>query len=243
MAKTAIIIPVRMGSTRLPGKALAMIGDKPMVVHVYQKALEADCGDVFVAAGDDEIVQKCRQFGIEAIKTDADLASGTDRISQAFDKIEKDYDIVVNLQGDLPLIEPDLIKRLVKVTAENNFDIVTAANRIEDDSEIGNPNIVKVVISWFEEGIGNAVYFSRSAVPHGSGDFYHHIGIYVYKAKSLERFVFLPPSQLEKREKLEQLRALENSMKIGVVKTDQIPFGVDTEEDLQKVRKIVESEK
>ena len=172
--------------------------------------------------------------------TDADLPSGTDRIFQALQKSGEDFDIIINLQGDLPLVSPELINELTSFAENSDYDIITAVAEIHDESELDNPNVVKPAISWESksQNKGKALYFSRSNIPHGKGAIYHHIGIYVYKKAALEKFVSLDPSQLEKREKLEQLRALENNMTIGVLKTTHVPLGVDTQDDLEKVREI-----
>lgn len=238
-----VIIPARLGSTRLPNKPLADICGVPMVVRVLNQGEKTGIKSI-VACSEQEVKDVVEAAGGKAVLTDPDLPSGTDRIYQALENSGEASDIIINLQGDLPIISPELISDLAKFAEESDYDIITAVAKIEDEEEKTNPNVVKAVVSWSagDESKGKALYFSRATVPYGEGDLYHHIGIYVYKAESLKKFVSLPASPLEKREKLEQLRALENDMTIGVYKTDEIPFGVDTQEDLEKVRSIVASE-
>ena len=243
--KIITLIPSRLGSTRLPNKPLADIAGLPMVVQVLKRAQEAGMTDIYVAAAEPQIISAVEQNGGKAILTDPNLPSGTDRIYQALQKIpnNQDVDIIVNLQGDLPTIEPYVIESAINLIKTGDYDITTAVVKITEPSEKTNPNVVKAIVSWKNETSGQALYFTRTTAPHGDGDLYHHIGIYVYKRKALEQFVKLSPSPLELREKLEQLRALENGMKIGVVKTETMPLGVDTAEDLEKARKILTSRK
>lgn len=236
--KKLIIIPARLGSTRLPNKPLADINGKPMIIRVLEQAKKTGF-EVLVACSEEEVREVVEKNNGRAILTDPDLPSGTDRIYQALQKNGGRYDLIINLQGDLPLIEPELIIELSEYASDSGYDIITAVAEIDDESERTNPNIVKPVISWQDGKRGRALYFSRATVPHGEGALYHHIGIYVYTSSALKKFVSLPASYLEKREKLEQLRALENDMTIGVIKTDHIPLGVDTKEDLEKVRAII----
>ncbi len=237
--KKLIIIPARLGSTRLPNKPLADINGLPMVVRVLEQAKKTGF-EVVIACSEKQVKDVVEAHGGVAVMTDPDLPSGTDRIHKALlEQDNQDFDLIINLQGDLPIIEPELIIELSNFAEESGYDIVTAVTEIHDDAEKVNPNIVKPVITWQSEKYGKALYFSRATVPYNEGELYHHIGIYIYTKEALEKFVSLPESQLEKREKLEQLRALENNMTIGVVKTDQIPIGVDTQEDLEKVRKIL----
>jgi 3-deoxy-manno-octulosonate cytidylyltransferase (CMP-KDO synthetase) len=236
--KKLIIIPARMGSTRLPNKPLADINGQPMIVHVLNKA-KLTGYDVLVACSEKEVFDVVTDNGGLAIMTDPDLPSGTDRIFQAYEKSGKDHELIINLQGDLPLIDAELIKELASFAENSNFDIITSVAEIKDEAEINNPNVVKPVISWNDKNTGKALYFSRATIPHGEGMLYHHVGIYIYRSGSLKKFVQFKPSPLEKREKLEQLRALENNMNIGVMLTDKVPLGVDTEQDLEKVRKIL----
>ncbi len=237
-----IIIPARMASTRLPGKPLAEISGLPMIVHVMNRAVEADLGDVYVACSEREVAQAVESRGGKAILTDPDLPSGTDRIKQALERINHntEYDVIINVQGDLPTIDPQIIRKSLLPFEDNHIEITTLAAKITDKEEINNPNVVKAVVAWKENSeYGKALYFTRATAPANEGDLYHHIGLYAYRRDALEKFTSLPPSPLEKREKLEQLRALENNITIGVVRVDTIPFGVDTQEDLAKARSLL----
>ena len=244
--KKIIIIPARLGSTRLPDKPLADICGQPMIVRVLKQA-EKTMIKTVVAAAEERIISVVEDFQGFAIKTEPALPSGTDRIYEAFKKVgdHDDFEIIVNVQGDLPIIDPDVIKKATDYLENSDFDIVTAVVEIKDEEEIKNPNVVKAVVSWDDDSkdldkTGKALYFSRSTAPYGEGPLYHHVGIYAYKKAALEKFVSLSPSVLENREKLEQLRALENNITIGVVEVDSVPIGVDTKEDLEKVIKILE---
>jgi 3-deoxy-manno-octulosonate cytidylyltransferase (CMP-KDO synthetase) len=234
-----IIIPARMAATRLPGKPLADIAGAPMIVRVWQAAVNAATGPVAVAAGDAEIISAIEQHGGAAVLTDPALPSGTDRVFAAVELLDPDgkHDIVVNLQGDLPLLDPVQL-RIVKETLETSgADIATLAAPIAETRDFDNPNVVKPVVAWNEgETFGRALYFSRARAPFGGGPYYHHIGIYAFRRAALARFVNLPPSPLEKRERLEQLRAMEAGMSIVVARVDEAPLSVDTPEDLEKVR-------
>jgi len=230
-----IIIPARMASTRLPNKPLAMIGDAPMIVQVMRRALMANIGRVVVACDCEEIAETVRAHGGEAVLTDADLPSGSDRIFQALQKIDsgKKHDIIINVQGDMPTLDPQVIAEVFRVLENPKTDIATLAAVIKDETEKTDQAVVKVVIA---KPSGKALYFSRATIPHGEGAHYHHIGIYAYRRAALEKFVSLPPSALEQREKLEQLRALEADMRIDVAIVDTVPLGVDTAEGLEKAR-------
>ncbi|HEX3666718.1 MAG TPA: 3-deoxy-manno-octulosonate cytidylyltransferase [Rhizomicrobium sp.] len=234
-----VIIPARMAATRLPGKPLADIAGTPMIVRVWQAAVNAATGPVAVAAGDAEIVSAIEQRGGAAVLTDPALPSGTDRVFAAVELLDPDgtHDIVVNLQGDLPLLDPVQL-RIVKETLETSgADIATLAAPITEMRDFDNPNVVKPVVAWNEgEAFGRALYFSRARAPFGDGPYYHHIGIYAFRRAALARFVNLPPSPLEKRERLEQLRAMEAGMSIVVARVDEAPLSVDTPKDLEKVR-------
>lgn len=237
-----ILIPARMAAVRPPGKPLADIAGVPMVVRVWRQAESAMVGPVAVAAGDAEIVAAVENAGGRAILTDPALGSGTDRIHAAAALLDPDgnHDVVVNLQGDLPAIAPESLKRVVAALAESGCDIATLAAPISDPSDRDNPNVVKPAIAWDEgTGLGRALYFSRTAIPSGEGALFHHIGVYAYKRSALERFVALPPSELEKRERLEQLRAMEAGMSIAVARVDEIPLTIDTEADLEKARRLL----
>jgi 3-deoxy-manno-octulosonate cytidylyltransferase (CMP-KDO synthetase) len=233
-----IVIPARMAATRLPGKPLADIHGTPMVIHVWRRAMEADIGRVVVAAAEEEIAQAVRAGGGEVVLTDPDLPSGTDRVRAAAALADPDgaCGVIVNLQGDQPAIRPDLLRASLDPLADG-MDIGTIAAPITNPAECANPNVVKAVISLADGASrGRALYFSRSAAPHGEGPFFHHIGVYAFRREALEKFVALPPSPLERRERLEQLRALEAGMDIGVALVDTIPLCVDTPADLELVR-------
>lgn len=238
---TIVLIPARMASTRLPGKPLADIAGRPMIVRVWERAIAAKLGPVVVAAAEPEIAQAIREAGGEAVLTDPDHASGSDRIYEALRKADPahKHDIVLNLQGDLPTIDPQIIRAAVTPIDTLNVDIGTLATEITDPAERTNPNVTKAVVAWQKDGeVGRALYFTRAVAPHGEGPMFHHIGIYAYRRAALEQFVKLDPSPLEKREKLEQLRALENGMTIGVSRADTHPLGVDTQAELDRARAI-----
>ena len=237
-----ILIPARMNSTRLPNKPLADINGVPMIVRVWQIAVDANIGRVIVASGDTEISKAIQNEGGEAILTDPDLPSGSDRIFAALEKADpsKKHDIIINLQGDLPLLERSTITAAYDLKDNDQVDIGTAAARIISPEEKLSPSIVKAIVAWNNDGItGRALYFTRAPAPTGDGPMYHHIGLYTYKRHALERFVKLPISPLEQQEKLEQLRALENGMRIDVALVDTVPFGVDTPEDLEKAKLLI----
>ncbi len=240
---TVILIPARMHATRLPGKPLADIHGKPMIVHVLQRAVEANAGRVVVATDSTEILQAVEAGGGEAVMTRTDHASGSDRIYEALSRIdpEKRVEIVVNLQGDLPTLDPALVTDCIAPLASSETHIATLAAVISEEEEKGNPNVVKVVGTPIGENRLRALYFTRATVPHGDGPLFHHIGIYAYRRASLERFVTLPQATLEKREKLEQLRALEAQMRIDVAVVDTVPLGVDTPADLERARRLIAS--
>lgn len=241
MTRALIIIPARMASTRLPDKPLADIEGEPMIVRVWRQAHEAAMGRVVVAADSDEICHAVRSAGGEALITRPDHASGSDRIFEALNRIDPDAeaDIVVNLQGDLPTIEPGLIRECVAVLSAKGPDIATLAAEITDPEERTNPNVVKVVGTPFAPKRLRALYFTRATAPHGDGPLFHHIGLYAYRRTALERFVSLKASYLEKRERLEQLRALEDGMRIDVAVVDTVPLGVDTPADLERARQMI----
>lgn len=232
MEKTIIIIPARLGSTRLPNKPLADIGGKPMVVRVMEQALKANVGEVIVACAEQEIKDAVEKAGGQAILTPPDLPSGTDRIYHAASRTP--HDIIINLQGDMPLIDPKLIQKVLESLKNPAVDIATLVTPVNNAADKNNPNKVKAVLAEN----GRALYFTRSPAPHGDDQFYYHIGVYAYRRAALEAFVKLPPSPLELREKLEQLRALEAGMPIAAAIVDAEPLGVDTLEDLEKVRKL-----
>ncbi len=239
-----VIIPVRLAATRLPNKPLADICGKPMIIHVWERAREANVGPVLVACADPEILEVVTAYGGTGILTDPDLPSGTDRAKAALDVYDPQgtYDSVINIQGDLATLESALVRQALEPFENSGVDIATLATLIDDPHELADPNIVKIALS-LQTGasIGRAFYFSRVPLPSGDGPHYHHIGLYAYRRESLNRFVSLPISPLEKREKLEQLRALESDLRIDVkVVTTSAPFGVDTPADLEKARHILE---
>ena len=237
-----ILIPARMNSTRLPNKPLADINGVPMIVRVWQIAIDANIGRVIVASGDTEISKAIQNEGGEAILTDPDLPSGSDRIFAALEKADpsKKHDIIINLQGDLPLLERSTITAAYNLMDNDQVDIGTVAAKIISSEEKLSPSIVKAIVAWNNDGItGKALYFTRAPAPTGNGPMYHHIGLYTYKRHALERFVKLPISPLEQQEKLEQLRALENGMRIDIALVDTVPFGVDTPEDLEKAKLLI----
>jgi 3-deoxy-manno-octulosonate cytidylyltransferase (CMP-KDO synthetase) len=233
-----ILIPARMAATRLPGKPLADIGGEPMIVHVLRRAEAAALGPVAVATDSEEIAAAVMKAGGRAVMTRADHPSGSDRIFEALGKAdpERRAGIVVNVQGDLPTLDPALLKVALAPLADPAVAIATLAAEIRQDDERTNPNVVKVVGSPVAPGRLRALYFTRATAPHGEGPLYHHIGLYAYRRPALETFVGLPPSPLERREKLEQLRALEAGMRIDVAVVETVPLGVDTPADLEIAR-------
>ncbi len=237
-----IIIPARMASTRLPNKPLADIGGTPMIVHVWRRAQEAQLGRVVVAAAEQDIIDVIEAAGGEAIITDRDLPSGTDRIHQAAQKIDPDktHTIIINLQGDLPSLDPHFIARTAQLL--QNADMSSLAAQIHNDTERDNPNVVKAVIAFDDASCqeGRALYFTRATAPSGEGALYHHIGIYGFRRAILDKFVALSRSPLEQRERLEQLRALEAGFTIRMGIVDKVALGVDTKEDLQAAREILQ---
>ena len=239
MRHPVIIIPARLASTRLPGKPLADIGGKPMIVRVMERAMMADIAPVYIACAEKEIADAVEAAGGTAILTNPDHPSGTDRIYEALTRIDRDYhaDCIINIQGDLPLLDSTLPGRALSLLANPSHDIATLAALIRSEEERHNPSVVKAVIAQD----GRALYFSRAPIPYGTGPCYHHIGLYAYRRQALEDFIALPPSPLEEREKLEQLRALENGMQIGIEVVDTIPLGVDTPADLEVARQLFET--
>ena len=235
-----VLIPARLAATRLPDKPLADIHGTPMIVHVWRRAMEADIGPVVVAAAEKAVADVITAAGGRAVLTDPAHPSGSDRIHEALMRLDPDrrHDIVVNVQGDLPTLAPAVVRAALEPMADEAVDIGTLAAEIRTAYEREAPNVVKAVAS-FAEGrtIARALYFSRTQVPTGEGPLYHHIGLYAYRRAALERFVSLPPGVLERREKLEQLRALEAGMRIDVRLVDTVPLGVDTLEDLEEARR------
>ncbi|MDP6391269.1 MAG: 3-deoxy-manno-octulosonate cytidylyltransferase [Alphaproteobacteria bacterium] len=237
-----VVIPARLAATRFPDKPLAEIAGVPMIVHVLRRAEEAGVGPVVVAAGDAAIAEVVRAAGGEAVMTDPGHLSGSDRIAEAVATLDPDgtYDVVVNLQGDLPTIEPGAVKACLSPLEDQDVDIATIAAEITVETELDDPNVVKAVAGFGPgERIARALYFTRGRAPSGDGKLYHHIGLYAYRRQALERFVALPPGVLEGRERLEQLRALEAGMRIDVALVDTVPLGVDTPADLELARALL----
>ena len=242
MPRTIVIIPARMKATRLPDKPMADIHGEPMIVHVWRRAMAAEVGRVVVATDSDVIMEAIRGAGGEAVLTRADHASGSDRIYEALNRIDPDADadFIINLQGDLPTLDPKLVCACLDPLKDRGPDIATVAAEIREPAERDNPNVVKVVGTPLGlPGRLRALYFTRATAPHGDGPLYHHIGIYAYRRTALERFVSLKPSPLELRERLEQLRALEDGMRIDVGIVDTVPLGVDTPADLTRARQLL----
>jgi 3-deoxy-manno-octulosonate cytidylyltransferase (CMP-KDO synthetase) len=240
MARPIVLIPARMNASRLPGKPLADIHGAPMIVHVLRRAMEADVGPVWVAADDSRVIDAVASAGGKAIMTRFDHASGSDRIFEALGAVDADgvHDIVINIQGDLPTIEPSVVRACL-APLEDGVDIATLATPITREEEKDDPNVVKVIATELAPTRLRTLYFTRARAPWGEGRLLHHIGLYAYRRDSLRRFVALPPSPLERREKLEQLRALEAGMRIDVALVDTAPLGVDAPEDLERAREIL----
>ncbi len=240
---TIVLIPARLASTRLRGKPLAEIGGVPMIVQVWRRACAAEVGPVVVACAEAAIAEAVAAHGGETMLTDPELPSGTDRIFQALSALDpgRSFERVINLQGDLPTLEPAAIRASLEPLEVLGSDIGTLAAATEDPAEMTDPSVVKAVIAFDEARprLGRALYFTRATAPTGAGPVYHHIGIYAYRRPALERFAALPPSPLERRERLEQLRALEAGMSIGVALVDTVPLGVDTPADLARARDLL----
>ena len=234
-----IVIPARMASARFPGKPLADIAGLPMIVHVLRRAEAADVGPVVVATDSEAIATAVEKADGRAVMTRGDHASGSDRICEAVGIVGSAARVIVNVQGDLPTIEPADIRAALAPLDDRAVDVATLAAEIRDDVERLNPNVVKVVGSEVAPGRLRALYFTRATAPYGEGPHYHHIGLYAYRRAALERFVALPPSPLEQRERLEQLRALEAGMRIDVAIVASVPLGVDTPDDLERARALL----
>lgn len=236
-----ILVPARMSATRLPGKPLADIAGRPMVVRVLDRAREAGIGPVAVAAGDAAIAEAVRAAGAEAVLADADVPSGTDRVKLALDALDPEgrHDVVVNLQGDFPTLDPAALRAVLLPLADPAVDIGSLVTPVRGAEEAAAPQVVKCACHFADgAAVAPALYFSRQPVPWGDGPLWHHIGVYAFRRAAIERFVALPPSPLEGREKLEQLRALEAGMRIAVARVEHGPFGVDTPADLERARSI-----
>lgn len=241
IGKTLVLIPARLASTRLPGKPLADIAGLPMIVQVAMRAREAAIGRIVVAVDHADTFDVVKNAGFEVVMTREDHQSGSDRIYEALRAVDPDGAIerIVNVQGDLPTIDPVTIRAALAPLDDAAVDIATLTVEIRDEEEKTNPNVVKIVGSPLSDHRLRALYFTRATAPHGKGPLYHHIGLYAYRRAALERFVTLPPSTLEKRESLEQLRALEAGMRIDAEIVDTVPLGVDTPADLEKARRIL----
>jgi 3-deoxy-D-manno-octulosonate cytidylyltransferase len=241
MSDPLVLIPARLAATRLPNKPLAEIAGEPMIVHVWRRAVEAGIGPVAVATDAPDIAEAVARAGGRAVMTRTDHVSGSDRIFEAVEKLDPEgrHDVVVNVQGDLPTIDPAAIAASIVPLSDPAVDIATLVAVIARDEEKTNPNVVKMVGSPISSGRLRALYFTRATAPYGDGPLYHHIGLYAYRRKALQRFVGLAPSPLEMREKLEQLRALEAGMRIDAVVVDDVPLGVDTPHDLDRAREII----
>lgn len=236
-----VLIPARMASMRLPGKPLADIAGKPMIVHVAERAAESGLGRVVVATDTTDVLDAVKAHGFEAVMTRSDHQSGSDRIFEALQLLDprREADIVVNVQGDLPTIEPAVIRAALAPLSEPAVDIATLAVEIVREEEKTAPHVVKLVGSPLSATRLRALYFTRATAPSGEGPLYHHVGLYAYRRAALERFVALPPSYLERRERLEQLRAIEAGMRIDAQIVSAVPLGVDTPAELERARQIL----
>jgi 3-deoxy-manno-octulosonate cytidylyltransferase (CMP-KDO synthetase) len=242
MRDPIILIPARLAASRLPGKPLAPIAGEPMIVHVWRRACEAGIGPVRVATDSGEIAEAVRRAGGEAVMTREDHLNGSSRIFEAVQSVDPKgrHDVIVNLQGDLPTIDPRAIATAIEPLADPRVDIATLACVITREEERLDPSVVKAVGSELSPRRLRALYFTRATAPSGPGPLLHHVGIYAYRRAALERYVALPPSPLEVREKLEQLRALEAGMRIDIMLVDDVPLGVDTPKDLERARAVLE---
>lgn len=238
---TLVLIPARLAATRLPRKPLADIAGLPMIVQVARRAEASGLGRVVVATDSDEIAAAVGKAGHEWVMTRADHQSGSDRIFEALQALDPDEKVetVVNVQGDLPTIDPALLRAALAPFEDPEVDIATLGVEIVREEEKANPNVVKIVGSPRGDGRLHALYFTRATAPWGDGPLYHHVGLYAYRRAALARFVALEPSVLERREKLEQLRALEAGMRIDAAIVDTVPLGVDTPEDLERARQLL----
>jgi 3-deoxy-manno-octulosonate cytidylyltransferase (CMP-KDO synthetase) len=241
MSDPLVLIPARMAATRLPGKPLADINGEPMIVHVMRRAVEAGIGPVAVATDSAEILAAVESAGGRAVMTSERHPSGSDRIKEAADLIDPEgrHDVIVNLQGDFPTIDAASIGLSIEPLADPAVQIATLCAEIFDEEEKTAPSVVKIIGTMLVPGRMRALYFTRATAPTGEGPLYHHVGVYAYRRKALERFVSLPPSPLELREKLEQLRALEDGMRIDARIIPHVPRGVDTPADLDRARAAI----
>ncbi|MCF1504872.1 3-deoxy-manno-octulosonate cytidylyltransferase [Afifella sp. H1R] len=239
-----IVIPARLAATRLPEKPLADIAGRPMIAHVVDRGHESGLGPVVVATDEKRIAEAAEAAGAIAIMTRADHPSGSDRIAEALETFDPEgrHDVVVNMQGDLPTFDPATLAAALRPLEDPEVAITTLTAEISERGERTNPNVVKVVGTPVAPDRLRALYFTRATAPYGEGPLFHHIGLYVYRRAALQRFVALPPGILERREKLEQLRALENGMRIDAMIVETVPLGVDTMADLERARAILAGE-
>jgi 3-deoxy-manno-octulosonate cytidylyltransferase (CMP-KDO synthetase) len=236
-----VLIPARLAATRLPNKPLADIHGAPMIVHVWRRAMEAGIGAVVVATDSEAIAEAVTRAGGRVQMTRADHPSGSDRIAEALDALDPEglHDVVVNVQGDLPTIAPATIRAVLDPMRDAQVDLATLVAEITREEERTASQVVKMVATETSPGQFRCLYFTRATAPWGEGPLWHHIGLYAWRRTALKRFVALPPSPLERREKLEQLRALEAGMRIAAVAVDAVPLGVDTPEDLDRAREMM----
>ncbi len=241
MSDPLVLIPARLAATRLPNKPLADIVGEPMIVRTWRRAVAAEIGPVAVATDAPSIREVIEREGGRAVMTRDDHASGSDRIAEAMEIVDPEgrHDVVVNVQGDFPTIDPRAIAASVLPLADPAVDIATLVYPIEREDEKTNPNVVKMVGTEVAPGRFRTLYFTRATAPSGEGPLYHHIGVYAYRRAALKRFVGLPPSPLEVRERLEQLRALEAGLRIDATVVDDVPFGVDTPQQLEEARALL----
>tara|TARA_B100001123_G_scaffold430004_1_gene549286 strand:- start:394 stop:1137 length:744 start_codon:yes stop_codon:yes gene_type:complete len=245
MKNTVIIIPARLGAKRFPNKPLAKINNEPMIIHVLNRAKESKIGEVYVATPDDLIFKIVKENGGNAILTKGDHLTGSDRIFEAYEKIKEfknNVNLILNLQGDMPNIKPSSISKLVELMKNNNCDIGTMASHIKDKSDLTDPNVVKVHIDKIltDNSFFEAKDFFRTKDNLRNEKIYHHIGIYAFTNNALTKYVKLARSKLEIDRNLEQMRALDNNMRLKVGLSDSTPLSIDTEEDLSKVSKQME---
>ncbi|MGF1476208.1 MAG: 3-deoxy-manno-octulosonate cytidylyltransferase [Geminicoccaceae bacterium] len=242
-----VLIPARLASSRLPDKPLAPIGDAPMIVHVWRQAVAAEIGEVVVACAERKIADAIEGAGGRAVLPAPDLPSGTDRVKAALDQIDPDKQVrrVVNLQGDLPDVPPAFVRAVLEPIDDDGADIGTLVVATDKKTDRGNQSVVKAAVAFSdeEERCGRALYFSRATIPSGEGSLLHHIGVYGFSRPALDRFTALPPSRLERRERLEQLRALEANMTIGVRRIPYPPLEVNDPEDLDLARERIAADR
>ncbi|MES5099730.1 3-deoxy-manno-octulosonate cytidylyltransferase [Agrobacterium sp. BA1120] len=239
--KAVVLIPARMASTRLPGKPLADIAGKPMIVQVAMRAREAGAERIVVAVDDEQVYDAVKNAGFDVTMTRQDHQSGSDRIYEALQKADPygNAEFIINVQGDLPTIEPETIRASLRPMENASTDIATLTVEITEEEEKTNPSVVKIIGSPISETRLRALYFTRATAPYGQGPLYHHIGLYTYRRAALEKFVSLTPSPLERRESLEQLRAVEAGMRIDAEIVNSVPLGVDTQAQLDRAREIL----